>query len=132
VGGVYWNRVVRPSVDAFGFRALDHYPYHLESPYHTYGLYIGGRSSLLILRSKGQRSSALDIKVEILFPALDTYPYHLESPYHTYRLPMGGRCSLLILRSNGQRSSALDIRVEIRFLGSRQLSLPPRVTISHI
>jgi hypothetical protein len=66
------------------------------------------------------------------FRALDTYPYHLESPYHTYRLPIGGKSSLLILRSKGQRSSALDIKVEIRFPSSRQLSLPPRITISHI
>jgi hypothetical protein len=66
------------------------------------------------------------------FRALDHYPYHLESPYHTYGLPIGGRYSLLILRSKGQRSSGLDIKVEIRFLGSRQISLPPRVTISHI
>jgi hypothetical protein len=89
-GGVYWNRVVRLSVcRRNGFRALDHYPYHLESPYDTYRLPIGGRSSLLILRSKGQRSK-------------------------------------------GQRSGALDIKVEIRFPGSRHLSLPPRVTISHI
>jgi hypothetical protein len=84
-GWVYWNRVVRPSVcRRNGFRALDH------------------------------------------------YPYHLESPYHTYRLPIGGRSSLLILRSKGERSSALDIKVEIRFPRSRHLSLPPRVTISHI
>ena len=66
------------------------------------------------------------------FRALDSYPYHLESPYHTYGLPIGGRCSLLILRSKGQRSSALDIKVEIRFPGSRPLSLPPRILISHI
>jgi hypothetical protein len=40
---------VRPSVcRRNGFRALDHYPYHLESPYHSYRLPIGGRSSLLI------------------------------------------------------------------------------------
>jgi hypothetical protein len=88
-GGVYWNRVVCLSVHPSvcrrnGFRALEHYPYHLESPYHTYGL------------------------------------------------PIGGGCFLLILRSKGQRSSALDIKVEIRFPGSKQLSLPPRVTISHI
>jgi hypothetical protein len=31
-----------------------------------------------------------------------------------------------------KRSSALDIKVEIRFPGSKQLSLPPRVTIAHI
>jgi hypothetical protein len=66
------------------------------------------------------------------FQALDHYPYHLETPYHTYRLPIGGRSSLLILRSKGQSSGALDIKVEIRFPGSRHLSLPPRVTISHI
>jgi hypothetical protein len=60
---------VHPSVcRRNGFRALDSYPYHVESPYHTYGLLIGGSCSLLILRSKGQRSSALDIKVEIQFP----------------------------------------------------------------
>jgi hypothetical protein len=45
---------------------------------------------------------------------------------------MGGRCSLLILRSKGQRSSALEIKIEIQSPGSRPLSLPPRVTISHI
>jgi hypothetical protein len=39
---------------------------------------------------------------------------------------------MLILRSKGQRSSTLDIRVEIWFPGSKQISLPPRVTISHI
>ena len=66
------------------------------------------------------------------FRALDHYPYYLESPYHTYGLPIGGRCTLLILRSKGQRSSELDIKVEIRFPGFRPLSLPPRVTISHI
>jgi hypothetical protein len=66
------------------------------------------------------------------FRALDHYPYHLESPYRTYGLPIGGRCTLLILRSKGQRSSTLDIKVEIWFPGSKQLSLPPRVTISHI
>jgi hypothetical protein len=66
------------------------------------------------------------------FRALDHYPYHLESPYHSYRLPIGGRSSLLILRSKGQRSGALDIKEGILFPGSRHLSLPPRVTISHI
>jgi hypothetical protein len=46
-GGVYWNQIVRPSFRlsvcppicrCHGFRALGRYPYHLESPYHTYGL----------------------------------------------------------------------------------------------
>jgi hypothetical protein len=56
-GGVYWNRVVRLFVcRRNGFQALDHYPYYLESPYHTYRLPIGGRSSLLILRSKVRRT----------------------------------------------------------------------------
>jgi hypothetical protein len=49
------------------FWALDRYPYHLKSPYHTYKLTEGGQCSLLILGSKSQRSSALDIEVEILF-----------------------------------------------------------------
>jgi hypothetical protein len=45
---------------------------------------------------------------------------------------MGGRYSLLNLKSKGQRSSALDIKVKVRFTGSIPLTLPPRVTISHI
>jgi hypothetical protein len=68
----------------YEFRALDHYLYHLESPYHTYRLPMGGRCSLLILRSKGQRSSALDIKVEIWFPGSRPLSLHPESPYHTH------------------------------------------------
>jgi hypothetical protein len=67
------------------------------------------------------------------FRALERYPYHIESPYHTYRLSMEGRCTILILSTILiLRSSALDIKVEIWFLGFRPLSLPPRVTISHI
>jgi hypothetical protein len=49
----------------YGLRTLDRYPYHLESPYHTYRLSIGGRCCLLVLGSKGERSTAVDIKVEI-------------------------------------------------------------------
>jgi hypothetical protein len=111
------------------FRALECYPYHLESPYHAYGLPMGGKCSLFFFRSKGQRSSALDIKVEIWFLG-SRYPYHLQSPYHTYRLPMRGRCSLSNLGS--KRWSALDIEVEIWFQGSRVLLFPLRDTISHI
>jgi hypothetical protein len=91
--GIYWNRVVHPSI------------------------------FLSICPSVCRRNG---------FRALEHYPYHLDSPYLTYGLPMGGRCSLLILRSKGRRSSALEIKVEIRFPGSRPLSLPPRVTTSHI
>jgi hypothetical protein len=47
------------------FWALEHYPLLLQSPYHTYGLPMRGRCSLLSLGSKGQMSSALVIEVEI-------------------------------------------------------------------
>ena len=50
------------------FWGLKCYPFHLGSPYHAYGLLMGQRCSLLNLGSKGQSSSALDIKVAVWFP----------------------------------------------------------------
>jgi hypothetical protein len=50
------------------FSGSRHYHYHLESPYHTYKLPMGGKYSLLKLGWKGQSSSALDIEVAIWFP----------------------------------------------------------------
>jgi hypothetical protein len=44
---------------------------------------------------------------------------------------MGGKYSQSNFGSKGHRSNALDIEEEIRFLGSRTLPFPPRVTISH-
>jgi hypothetical protein len=87
---------IRPSVDAIiGFWALKRYPFHLESlitnmdypwekdvPYQVWG----------------QRSSALDIKVEIWFPGSKV----LSFPHSdTYGLPLGRRCSLSNLGSKG-------------------------------
>jgi hypothetical protein len=86
---------------------------------------------LLTLGSKCQRSSTLDIAVEIRVRALKCYLFHLKSPYHTYGLLKGG-CSQLTLGSKGQRSRALDIEVATRFLGSRTLPFPLRITISHL
>jgi hypothetical protein len=45
---------------------------------------MGGRCSLLIWGTKGQRLSALDIEVEIRFPGFRV------TPYHTYGLPLQG------------------------------------------
>jgi hypothetical protein len=80
----------------YGFLAVERYCSHLESLYHTYGLPMGGRCSLLNFGSKGQRSSALDIEVAIWFPGLITlrYQFHIESPYHTFGLSMEQRRSL--------------------------------------
>jgi hypothetical protein len=50
-----------------GFRALECYGFHLDTPYHTYGLPMEGRSSLLNVESKGQGSSALDIEVNMVY-----------------------------------------------------------------
>jgi hypothetical protein len=38
------------------FWALEHYPFHLESPYHTFRLPMGGRCSLSKLGSKVKRT----------------------------------------------------------------------------
>ena len=62
-GQAHWT-----SKSECSLQALDCYTYHLESPYHTYRLPMGWRCALLILRSKDQRSSILDIEVEIWFP----------------------------------------------------------------
>jgi hypothetical protein len=44
------------------------------------------------LGSKGQKSSALNIEVELWFPGSIVFnPFHFKIPYHTYGLPMGGR-----------------------------------------
>jgi hypothetical protein len=52
---------------------LEHYPFHLESSYRTNGLPMGGRYR--IWESEGQRSSALDIKVEIQFLGSGMLPF---------------------------------------------------------
>jgi hypothetical protein len=124
---------VRPSVcRRNGFRALDSYPYHLVTISHIWTTH---RRKMFPIDFEVKRSKVKHTghhKKKYSFRALVSYPYHLESPYHTYRLPMGWKCSLSILRSKGQRSSTLEIKVEIQFPGSRPLSLPPKVTISHI
>jgi hypothetical protein len=129
VGGYTGIRLsVCPSVCSHnGFRALECYPYHRESPYHRYRLPMGGRCSLLILKSKGQMSSTLDIKVEIRFSS-SRLLLLLPTVTISHILTTNERKMFPI----DQRSSTLDIKVEIWFLSSRLLSLQPRVTILHI
>jgi hypothetical protein len=81
-GGIYWNRVFRPSIHEFVV----------------------------------ERSSVLDIEVEIWFPGSRVLCFHLERLYHTYRLPWEEDVPY---QTWGQRSSTLDIEVNILFLGSR-------------
>jgi hypothetical protein len=55
----------------FGFRALEHSPAHLGSPYHTYGLHyqIWGQ------KVKGKAQWTLKLLYDIR--ALERYPFHL-------------------------------------------------------
>ena len=97
--------------------------YHNDTPLQQ----VGGGGCVLL------ESGCLSIRLQTeWFPDFQCQPFHLESPYHAYGLPMGQRCFLLNLGSKGQRSSTLDIKVAILCLGSRALSILPRVTVSYI
>ena len=86
-------------------------PFHLESPYHAYGLPVGHRCFLLNLGSKGQRSSALDIKVVIWFPgsrALSFLPRVTISYIYTTH-----ETKMFFIELWVQTSSSLDIKVVV-------------------
>ena len=71
-------------------------------------------------------SSCLSIRLQAdWFPDIQCQPFYQESPYHAYGLPIA-------FGSKGQRSSTLDIKVAILCLGSRELSILPRFTISYM
>jgi hypothetical protein len=113
-----------------GYRALERYPFNLESPCHTYGLSLG-RCSLLNLVSNGQRSSAQESEVEIQIPDSKTLPFqrrvtisHIPTTNGTKIFPTKFGIKTSKVKCNG--------KVEIRFLGSKTLPFQPRVTISHI
>jgi hypothetical protein len=89
----------------------------VESPYHTYELPMGGRCSLLNLESKGQRSSTLDIEVEILFPGSRMLPFPRRVTISHIWTTHGRK--MFPFEFGIKMSSAVDIEVKILFLGAR-------------
>jgi hypothetical protein len=92
--------------------------YYLESLYHTYGLPMGERCSLLNLGSKNQRSSALNIEVQIWFLGSKVLCFPLRDTVSHIWITHGRKIFPIEFGSKGQRSSALDIEVEMWFQGS--------------
>jgi hypothetical protein len=60
----------------WGQKDKGHYAFHLETLYHTYGLLVEGRCSLLNLGSKGQIHWTLKWEYGIWFQGFRVTPYH--------------------------------------------------------
>jgi hypothetical protein len=95
-----------------GFQAVKSYSFHIESPYHSYGLPMGRRWSLSILGSKREKSSVLHNDVGKWF----IFPFHQGG---------GGRGSMLMSITHTHCTYCLSdwYRTHLHVIGSKTLRM---------